>query len=177
MIQVTNKAPDVESLLLECLFESNLVDHACGSNVASTCLFDCRAMDVPDQDDHRVHFGTHPALFRKYWTQGCFTPHIRLLTQKLSECRRTNVRTLTVVVFDEKGRWSAMAVGKAIAEIALRSPGLTMQRVSLFTHHSDWDCGMCDKCEFWSRKWRTSNQTALDIYRLFCQCCDTSVAR
>ena len=66
-----------------------------------------------------------------------------------------------------------MALGKIIAEIAVRSPDLALEFLSLLTHHSDWDCGMCDNCEFWSRKWCKSNEASLASLEHFRQtkCC------
>ena len=75
------------------------------------------------------------------------------LPNEIEICKKSNVASIRLIVFDKRGRWAAMAVGKAFAEVAVRTQSLTLTSVSFLMHYHDADCKGCEKCAFWTRKW------------------------
>ena len=72
--------------------------------------------------------------------------HLQRLRKEIEICKTSNVGCIRLVVFDKRGRWAAMAVGQAFAEVALRSQSLTLTKVSFLMHYLETDCSGCDAC-------------------------------
>ena len=149
--QASQKEKTIANLLCEVLAAGHILSQETPAGKRRTLLFDCRSMYEPQSPEHREHYGTHPAIFRHYCTKSdALEKHVLDLTTKLRTLH-WSVTSLTLVVFDAKGRHAAMAVAKVFAEICLRADQLTLQKVTYLTHESDLDCSMCPQCSFWSR--------------------------
>ena len=118
-----------------------------------TLCFDCRAMGEPQDTEDRHHFGTHPALLNRYASDPKLQEHVQQLRREIEICKNSGVANIRLIVFDKRGRWAAMSVGKAFAEIAVNTQSLTLRSVSFLMHYHDRDCKGCDKCAFWTRRW------------------------
>ena len=147
----TNKEVDIAHLVCQILAEGHILSPSTPQGKRRTLLFDCRSMYEPQSIEHREHYGTHPSIFNHYFIRrDGLTKHVVELISKLTTLH-WSVSSLTLVVFDAKGRHAAMAVAKVFAEICLRADCLTLQRITYLSHESDVDCGMCPQCSFWSR--------------------------
>ena len=166
-VLVQNNAENVEGLLCDVLVDGKFLSEVEGTEAKRTLFSDCRTMPEPLEPERCMHFGTHPDMLANYSSSNVLAKHVEQLQSQVQSARTAQVRCLTIVVFDAKGRWSAMAVGKAVAEIALRSPRLTLQKVSFLTDVTDSDCSMCDRCAFWSRAWVRSNQAVTNIWQMY----------
>ncbi len=78
---------------------------------------------------------------------------VEQLRREIEICKNSHVASIRLIVFDKRGRWAAMAVGKASAEVAVRSQSFTLTSVSFLMHYHDADCKGCEKCAVWIRKW------------------------
>jgi len=90
-----------------------------------------------------------------------------MLRDEVEQCRKHGVTDLRLLVYDRHGRWAAMALGKAFAEVALRSEGLTLQKVFFLLHFLESDCQGCNACAFWSRCWVESNDSVRRLWKLY----------
>ena len=145
---------NVDNLLVEALVDGKLMMLPRENTLTKTLCFDVRDMGEPKNTEGRHHFGTHPVSLK-----GCAeSPKMRELLEQLRReveiCKNSGVASIRLIVFDKRGRWAAMAVGKAFAEIAVNTQSLTLRSVSFLMHYHDRDCKGCEKCAFWSRKWK-----------------------
>jgi hypothetical protein len=165
-VAAAQKQPGVEGILLEALAEAGIVAMPCDDASKRILLFDTREIPEPTGEERRCHYGVHPDMFCGYLRAGHFEKHLQYLVEYLRACftNEEELRVMTLVCYDERGRWAAMALGKALAEIALRSAGFTLQRVSISSGWNDWDCGLCDRCKFWSRSWVEMNKATADVF-------------
>ena len=152
---VEAKRPDISNLVSDVLCTGHVITEEAATGTATgkrrVLFFDCRSMYVPNIREHRLHYGTHPDIFKHYFTSSDdLSQHVSELSRKVG-CLDWTVTNLTLVVFDSKGRHAAMATAKVFAEICLRDEGLTLSRVTFLTHETDADCSMCHQCSFWSR--------------------------
>ncbi len=164
---VRSKISNVDNVLCEALVDGKLMMD-CADNIATkTLCFDCRGMDEPVDQNARFRFGTHPATLKKYATDPLLKEHMQRLRKEIEICKTCNVGCIRLVVFDKRGRWAAMAVGKAFAEVALRSQSLTLTKVSFLMHYLETDCRGCDACAFWSRQWEWSTDAVTHMVELY----------
>jgi hypothetical protein len=151
---VHNNVSNVDNLVVEALVDGKLMMLPTENTLTKTLCFDCRDMGEPHQTEGRRHFGTHP----KSLSSCAASPKMKELLEKLRReveiCKNSGVASIRLIVFDKRGRWAAMAVGKAFAEVAVRTQSLTLRSVSFLMHYHDADCQGCEKCAFWTRKWR-----------------------
>ena len=144
----------VDNLLVKALAEGKLMLLPSEKTLTKTLCFDCRAMGEPQDTEHRHHFGTHPALLTGYASDPKLQEHVQQLRREIDTCKNSGIASIRLIVFDKRGRWAAMAVGEAFAEIAVNTQSLTLRSVSFLMHYHDQDCKGCEKCAFWSRKFR-----------------------
>jgi hypothetical protein len=146
---------NVNDLLVKALAEGKLMLLPTSNTLAcATLCFDCRAMGEPQDTAGRHHFGSHPALLTGYATDPTLQEHVQRLRREIEICKNSGVASIKLIVFDKRGRWAAMAVGKAFAEIAVNTQSLTLRSVSFLMHYHDRDCKGCEECAFWSRRWK-----------------------
>ena len=162
-----NKAPNVENVLVEALVDGRLMMDSAENTSTETLCFDCREMGEPVARDSRQHFGTHPSTLKTYAADPQLKEHLQRLRKEIEICKTSNVGCIRLVVFDKRGRWAAMAVGKALAEVALRSQSLTLTNVSFLMHYLETDCRRCAECAFWSRQWEWSRDTVTHMLELY----------
>jgi hypothetical protein len=151
---VQDNVSNVDNLVLEALAEGYFMLLPTESSSTKTLCFDCREMDEPQDPEHRQHFGTHPALLTRYASDLKLQEHVQQLRRDIEMCQNVGVANIRLIVFDKRGRWAAMSVGKAFAEIAVNTQCLTLRSVSFLMHYHERDCKGCDKCAFWTRRWK-----------------------
>ena len=111
-----NKVPNVENVLVEALVDGRLMMDSAEHILTKTLCFDCREMGEPVARDSRQHFGTHPATLKTYAADPQLKEHLQRLRKEIEICKTSNVGCIRLVVFDKRGRWAAMAVGKAFLQ-------------------------------------------------------------
>ena len=145
---------NVDNLLVEALVDGKLMMLPAKNTSTKTLCFDCRGMDEPRESTGRHHFGTHPVSLKGCAEHPTVKEHVEQLRREIEICKNSHVASIRLIVFDKRGRWAAMAVGKAFAEIAVNTQSLTLRSVSFLMHYHDRDCKGCEKCAFWTRKWK-----------------------
>ena len=158
---------NIENLLCEALIEGKILLDSAGNIGIKTLCFDCRGMGEPRETESRNHLGTHPASLEMYAGTSQMKEHLERLRAELELCTSRGITSVRLLVFDKHGRWAAMAVGKAFAEVALRSQGLTLTNVSFLTNYLESDCRGCDACSFWSRSYMISNNAVKNMWQLY----------
>ena len=158
---------NVENLLVEALVDGKLMMLPAENTSTKTLCFDCRGMGEPRDTAVRYHFGTHPASLKGYAADPKMQEHVEQLRNEIEICKKSNVASIRLIVFDKRGRWAAMAVGKAFAEVAVRTQSLTLTSVSFLMHYHDADCMGCEKCAFWIRKWKETCDFAARMVELY----------
>ncbi len=113
-----NKVPNVENVLVEALVDGRLLMDSAEHTSTKTLCFDCREMREPVARRSRQLFGTHPATLKTYAADPQLNEHLQRLRKETEICKTFDVGCIRLVVFDKRGRWAAMAVGKAFAEVA-----------------------------------------------------------
>ena len=158
---------NVENVLCEALVDGKLMIDSADVTATKTLCFDCRGMGEPPDQNARHHFGTHPDTLKSYAADTQMKQHLVRLRKEIEICKTCHVGCIRLVVFDKRGRWAAMAVGKAFAEVALRSHSLTLTKVSFLMHYLESDCKGCDACAFWSRQWEWSNDAIAHMLQIY----------
>ena len=158
---------DIENLLCSALVEGKLMFDSASSIATKTLCFDCRQMPEPRDQKLRNHLGTHPRLLSDFAADGAMRVHLLRFRDEVETCRKHGVTNIRLLVYDKKGRWAAMALGKVFAEIALRSEGLTLQKVSFLLHFLETDCQGCKDCAFWSWRSVSSNDAVKSMWKLY----------
>ena len=137
---VENSQSDIDNLVCQALVEGKLMFDSASSIATKTLCFDCRQMPEPRDQSLRNHLGTHPRLLSDFAADPEMRLHLLRFRDEVETCRKHGVTNTRLLVYDRKGRWAAMALGKVFAEIALRSEGLTLQKVSFLLHFLETDC-------------------------------------
>ena len=158
---------DIENLLCSALVEGKLMFDSANSIATKTLFFDCRQMPEPRDQNLRNHLGTHPRLLSEFAAHAAMRVHLLRFRDEVETCRKHGVTNIRLLVYDRKGRWAAMALGKVFAEIALRSEGLTLQKVSFLLHFLETDCQGCKDCAFWSWRSVSSNDVVKSMWKLY----------
>jgi len=164
---VQNKQVNIEKLLYEALVEGRLLVDTADTSSTKTLCFDCRGMGEPQDKESRNHLGTHPASFEVYAASPQMKEKLQRLRAEVEFYKTHGVTSIRLLVFDKHGRWAAMTVGKAFAEVALRSQGLTLTKVSLLVNHLESDCRGCDACSFWSRSYVITNSAVKNMWEMY----------
>ena len=164
---VDNSQSDIENLLCSALVEGKLMFDSASSIATKTLCFDCRQMQEPCDQSLRNHLGTHPRLLSEFAADPAMRVHLLRFRDEVEKCRKHGVTNIRLLVYDRHGRWAAMALGKVFAEIALRSEGLTLQKVSFLLHFLETDCKGCKDCAFWSWRSVSSNDAVKSMWKLY----------
>ncbi len=145
---------NVDNLLVEALVDGKLMMLPAENTSTKTLCFDCRGLGEPRDTAGRHHFGNHPVSLKGCAAHPIMKELVEQLRREIEICKNSQVASIRLIVFDKRGRWAAMAVGKAFAEVAVRTQSLTLMSVSFLMHYHDADCKGCEKCAFWIRKWK-----------------------
>jgi hypothetical protein len=156
-------------------FDKELLLAAVGQQVPALFLeqsvyeIDCRQyLPRPLPYNEGMHTGCHPNLFSRVVKQENFRSQleeIKLLLEDDKDMERTNV---SVMLCDDLGRHGSMAIGKALAECIAADPTYTLGTVHILAdQHSETYCGVCARCEFWSRRWTSRNQAVKAIKEMW----------
>ena len=164
---VRNNKSNVDNVLCEALVDGRLMMDSADNSATKTLCFDCRGMGEPSDQNARHHFGTHPCTLRTFALDPQMKQLLVRLRSEIDICKTCHVGCIRLVVFDKRGRWAAMAVGKVFAEVALRSHSLTLVKVSFLMHYLESDCKGCDACAFWSRQWEWSNDVVAQMMQCY----------
>ena len=164
---VDNSQSDIENLLCQALVEGKLMFDSASSIATKTLCFDCRQMQEPCDQSLRNHLGTHPRLLSDFAADPEMRLHLLRFRDEVEKCRQHGVTNIRLLVYDRHGRWAAMALGKVFVEIALRSEGLTLQKVSFLLHFLETDCTGCKDCAFWSWRSVPSNDAVKRMWKLY----------
>ncbi len=126
---------------------------------STMCVVDTRALHNPDDNTHRMHFGTHPANFASIvhhrYFKGVVGPAAVAMLRALKEDSPPGGRTLTLVFMCKSGRHRSVACARVAAEVATVYPSFRLTAVTNLTPMSvmPHSCGMCEACAFWNRTW------------------------
>ena len=150
---VHDNVSNVDNLLVEALVDGKLMMLPTENTLTTTLCFDCREMGEPRDTAGRHHFGTHPVSLKGCAAHPKMKELVEQLRREIEICKNSHVASIRLIVFDKRGRGAAMAVGKAFAEVAVRTQSLTLTSVSFLMHYHDADCKGCEQCAFWTRKW------------------------
>jgi hypothetical protein len=126
------------------------------------CVYDidCRKYlprDLPYNEG--MHTGCHPGLFSRVVKHKDFEDQLRELKRQLDDDNDMERTHVSVMLCDDLGRHGSMAMGKALAECIVADPTYTLGTVHILAdQHSETYCGVCARCEFWSRRWTSRNE-------------------
>jgi hypothetical protein len=121
---------------------------------------DCRGyLPRPLPYNEGMHTGCHPNLFSRVVKQENFRRHLEEIKGYLEDDKDMDRTNVSVMLCDDLGRHGSMAIGKALAECIAADPMYTLGTVHILAdQHSETYCGVCARCEFWSRRWTSRNQ-------------------
>jgi hypothetical protein len=115
-----------------------------------------------------MHTGCHPELFNRIVTHADFPLCLTDIKANMEEDRTMSRKNMAMLVCDLNGRHSAMAVAKAFAECIVADPGFSLGTVHILANqYSEGFCGVCARCEFWTRRWMARNsavQAVKDVW-------------
>jgi hypothetical protein len=115
-----------------------------------------------------MHTGCHPNLFSRVVTQENFRRQLEELKGLLENDKDMHRTNVSVMLCDDLGRHGSMAIGKALAECIAADPTYTLGTVHILAdQHSETYCGVCARCEFWSRRWTSRNQAVRAIKEMW----------
>jgi hypothetical protein len=119
-------------------------------------------------DSWRMHLGTHPGMFSWFGAMPEFARALHLVQTTLYD-RRPAGGAIVVVALDRNGRHASAAFAKLLAECVLFDPSVSLGTITFLDEiMKETSCGVCNRCEFWSRKWRMRNDTmgaAIQVWR------------
>jgi hypothetical protein len=120
---------------------------------------DCRSfLPPPLQYLEGMHTGCHPALFERVVRMENFRDLLAKLRVNIDNDNAGKRSNIAVLLCDKLGRHGSMAVGKALAECIVADPDCTLGSVNILAdQHSESYCGVCARCEFWTRRWTSRN--------------------
>jgi hypothetical protein len=121
---------------------------------------DCRRyLPRPLPYTEGMHTGCHPTLFNRVVRHENFQRQIEEIRDHLEDDKDMSQTNVAVMLCDDLGRHGSMAIGKALAECIAADPTYTLGTVHILAdQHSETYCGVCARCEFWSRRWTSRNQ-------------------
>ncbi len=120
---------------------------------------DCRTL-LPSKLDYSegMHTGCHPALFKRVVRQPQFLEILKGVKSSLEDDFEMSRKNVAVLLCDVNGRHAAMAVGKALAECIAADQRFSLGTVHILTNQDTGNsCGVCARCEFWTRRWASRN--------------------
>jgi hypothetical protein len=120
---------------------------------------DCRAFlprGLPYAEG--MHTGCHPALFERVVRDPSFETLLKLIRDQIEDDVEMERSVVGVLLCDELGRHGSVAIGKALAECIVADRQCTLGTVHILANqHSEAYCGVCARCEFWTRRWTSRN--------------------
>ena len=146
-------------------WDSQLLKHAVSRlvpalrNVDDSYDIDCRAL-LPEKLDFAegMHTGCHPALFKRVVQAPQFAEILKSIKASLEDDRDMSRKSVALLVCDVNGRHAAMAVGKAFAECIAADQKFSLGIVHILANQDTGNsCGVCARCEFWTRRWASRN--------------------
>ncbi len=112
-----------------------------------------------------MHTGCHPALFNRVVRHGSFAALLLSIRRLLEDDKAMQRSSASLMLCDAAGRHGSMSIAKALAECIASDPRLALGTVHIQAdQHSEAYCGVCARCEFWTRRW-TSRNTAVKAVR------------
>ena len=131
--------------------------------------FDCRQfLPTALPYEEGMHTGCHPALFNRVVRHRNFSAlmfKVRSLLEDDKEMQRSSV---SLMLCDAAGRHGSMSIAKALAECIASDSSLALGTVHILAdQHSEAYCGVCARCEFWTRRWSSRNIAVKDVKELW----------
>jgi hypothetical protein len=135
------------------------------------CLYDvdCRALLPPKLPFMEgMHTGCHPALFKRVVCHPTFAINLKSIQGAMEDDRDMKRKSMALLVCDVNGRHAAMAFGKAFAECIVADPHYSLGIVHILTNQVTGNsCGVCARCEFWTRRWASRNSAVKAVKDLW----------
>jgi hypothetical protein len=131
----------------------------------SVYCIDCRQyLRRPLAYAEGMHTGCHPTLFDRAVNSPGFVDHFDSIRVSIDDDKDMKRQAVSVMLCDDIGRHGSMAMGKAVAECIAADPNCNLGTVHILAdQHSDSYCGVCARCEFWTRRWISRNRTVKNL--------------
>ena len=117
----------------------------------------CQLFPEPTEKEKRFHTGLHPAVFVDYTESNLFDDYLRKIWKSIDTQIRKGRKSINLYFVDRLGRYASMALAKVLVECALADPKLSLGRISTISNLRAMDCGPCDRCSMWDRRFRNKN--------------------
>jgi hypothetical protein len=115
-----------------------------------------------------MHTGCHPALFERVVQHSSFRQLLVDVRDRLHDDKDMQRCTVGLLLCDDLGRHGSVAIGKALAECIVADPVCTLGTVHILAdQHSDTYCGVCARCEFWTRRWTSRNMSVRAVKEMW----------
>ncbi len=115
-----------------------------------------------------MHTGCHPALFERVVQHSSFRQLLVDVRDRLHDDKDMQRSTVGLLLCDDLGRHGSVAIGKALAECIVADPVCTLGTVHILAdQHSDTYCGVCARCEFWTRLWTSRNMSVQAVKEMW----------
>jgi hypothetical protein len=126
----------------------------------------CLPKDLPYAEG--MHTGCHPALFERVVKHSRFSGILEGVRDSIHDDQEMQRGKVGVLLCDELGRHGSVAIGKALAECIVADPVCALGTVHILAdQHSDTYCGVCARCEFWTRRWTSRNQNVRAVKEMW----------
>jgi hypothetical protein len=115
-----------------------------------------------------MHTGCHPALFERVVKHNRFTPLLMRIRGQIEDDKEMDRSSVSYLLCDAAGRHGSMSIAKALAECVASDTRLALGTVHILAdQHSEAYCGVCARCEFWTRRWHSRNLLVKDVKTLW----------
>lgn len=112
----------------------------------------------PEDMDTRMHNGLHPSMMKTFCQGPHFDNVIKQAVDNMKDATSKGITSFVFICIDKLGRYAALTLGKSLAEIALADKFLALQNIMTLNQNTDLDCGPCDQCNFWDRRFVVKNR-------------------
>lgn len=130
------------------------------------CVLNCFGFPAPETVDTKIHTGLHPSLFQWYTSMsGMLMNLLEFVYETLRRHRAGGGGTCVLYCVDKHGRYASLAFAKALAEIVMADKSLTLGRVSTTACLRTIECGPCDRCVFWGKRFHMRNDAVSAVLR------------
>ena len=133
-------------------------------------VLDVSHVPEPRSIETRMHNGLHPYIMKMM----CDATHFdALIAKAVGDMKHAISKSYTSFVFvcvDKLGRYASLALGKALAEIAVADEFLTLNKVTVLSRETDLECGPCDRCTFWDRRFVDKNRAVATMINKWNDC-------
>jgi len=96
-------------------------------------------------------------VFVDYTESNLFDDILRKVKKSIDTQIKSGKTSIFLYCVDRVGRYASMALAKVLVECALADPKLSLGRVSTISNLRAMDCGPCDRCSMWDRRFRNKN--------------------